>query len=284
VYTAIQNNSGSDIQGTIEFLVNGKSVGESAFSIINGRIIEVWTDWEVTQGNHSVAASIKEAFKVEIGKEPELISLGNTLLGASEVFADQDTDKDEIGNLEDTDDDNDLLSDETEKQLGTDPLNPDSDEDGLKDGEEIELGTNPLSKDTDQDGISDAIEVAQGSNPLLKEEDVAENVLPEPTEDSFIEKTAAKLTEEYLPSLAAQVDSLVEITTEKLKEQRQKLKDKKEAFATGERTEPLSVPEQGLDLLLASAIVALPQWQLGLFLFFAIAAALLLRRLARKEQ
>jgi len=281
VYTAIQNNSGSDIQGTIEFLVDGNSVGEPAFSVINGRIVEVWTDWEVAQGNHSVAANIKEAFKVEIGKEPESISLDNAQLGASKVFADRDTDQDGIGNLEDPDDDNDFVTDEMEEILGTDPLNPDSDGDGLKDGEELELGTNPLSQDTDGDGISDATEVAQGSNPLLKES--AQKQSPkQQTETSVVAEIAEKITQEYLPSLAKQVDSFVETTTEKLKEQRHKLQEKKESFAAGENPEPLSVAEQSLDFLLASAIIALPQWQIGLFLFFAIAAALLLRRLASK--
>ena len=149
MYTAIQNNSGFDIQGTVEFLVNGIAVGESSFSAINGRIIEVWNDWRVTQGNHSVGATMKEVFRVEIGKDPEPISLGTGVLATNQVFVDEDTDKDGIGNLIDPDDDNDSLSDILEKTLGTDPLNPDSDGDGLSDGEEIELGTDPLKKNID---------------------------------------------------------------------------------------------------------------------------------------
>tara|TARA_Y100000310_G_scaffold291381_1_gene319291 strand:- start:195 stop:872 length:678 start_codon:yes stop_codon:yes gene_type:complete len=221
---------------------------------------------------------LKETFKVEIGKTPEPISLDTGVLGASQVFADEDTDQDGSGNLEDTDDDNDLVADETETILGTDPLNPDSDEDGLLDGEEIELGTNPLAQDTDQDGISDATEAAQGSNPLSKERK-GEEVPKEQAEDSVVAKVTKQLSQEYLPAVAQQVNSLTQDTTEKLKEQRQKLKEKKEAFAAGESSKPLSVEEQSLDFLLAAAIITLPQWQIGLFLFFAIAAALLLRRL-----
>lgn len=53
--------------------------------------------------------------------------------------------------------DNDAISDETERSLGTDPANDDSDGDGIKDN--IELGTdlkNPV--DTDADGIIDALD------------------------------------------------------------------------------------------------------------------------------
>ena len=147
MYTAVQNNSSFDIQGTVEFLVDGNSVGQSPFSALDGRIIEVWTDWNVTKGNHSISATITKAFKVEIGKDPEPISLGTGVLGVSDVFADEDTDQDGIGDLLDPDDDNDLIEDAKEETLGTDPLNADSDQDGVSDGKEVELGTNPLQKD-----------------------------------------------------------------------------------------------------------------------------------------
>ncbi|MCH7828751.1 hypothetical protein IH982_02745 [Patescibacteria group bacterium] len=267
IYTAIQNNSGFDIQGTIEFLVNGNNIGESSFSAANGRITEAWSDWKVTQGNYSVAAHIKEAFRVEIGKNPEPISLGTGVLGASEVFIDEDTDQDGIGNMEDDDDDNDGLTDQEEEILKTDPLNPDTDGDGVSDQEEVNSGTNPLVKE----------------NALIEtqEKSEKEEVVPE---ESLLKEITDTITQEYLPSLVQKVDALAKDTTEKLKEQRQELQEKKNAFLAGKSPEPLSVAEQSLDFLLASAIIALPQWQIGLFLFFAIAAALLLRRLASKEQ
>jgi len=248
IYTAIQNNSGFDIQGTVEFVVNGKSIGESSFSALTGRIAETWADWNVLQGNHSVAVHIKKAFKVEVGKDPEAISLKNASLGASEVFADEDTDKDGVGNLEDTDDDNDGLTDKEEGVLGTNPLNQDSDEDGISDKKEVELGTNPLFQEPKK-------ETAQ--------------------EDPIAQRFSEKVTDEYIPAIKEKVNSLVQVATERLKEQKDELEQKKQ-------TEQLSLPEQGLDLLLAASIAALPQWQIGLFLFFALAAALLLRRLASK--
>jgi len=102
------------------------------------------------------------------------------------------------------DSDGDGLSDEEEKALGTDPLNPDTDGDGLGDGleryagtdpfkddisgiiqcnkfldddadllnecEERVIGTDPCVADTDGDGLSDFVEVMSGTNPLVPED------------------------------------------------------------------------------------------------------------------
>jgi outer membrane protein OmpA-like peptidoglycan-associated protein len=58
------------------------------------------------------------------------------------------------------DSDGDGLTDEQERQYGTDPNDPDTDGDGLKDGEEvIQYHTDPLNPDTDGDGIPDGNEV-----------------------------------------------------------------------------------------------------------------------------
>lgn len=103
--------------------------------------------------------------------------------------------------------DNDAISDEDERRIGTDPSADDSDEDGLKDNEElgadlqkptdtdndgiidaldddddndtiltakeILLGTNPRNTDSDDDGLSDADETDNkiGTNPLLADTD-----------------------------------------------------------------------------------------------------------------
>ena len=81
------------------------------------------------------------------------------------------------------DQDNDAISDEDERRLGTDPAKDDSDGDGLKDN--IELGTDMQSPtDTDQDGIIDALdedddndtlstsqELELGTNPRLADTD-----------------------------------------------------------------------------------------------------------------
>lgn len=64
------------------------------------------------------------------------------------------------------DSDNDGLTDEQEKKLGTDPHNPDTDGDGLFDGEEVNVyHTDPLNPDTDGDGYKDGVEVKNGFDP-----------------------------------------------------------------------------------------------------------------------
>jgi len=96
-------------------------------------------------------------------------------------------------NIEDWDPDHDMLSSDTERKLGTNPLDNDTDGDGLHDGWEVfyglnpthsddsnadwdndtltnlkeaQLGTNPLSDDTDGDGIPDNWEVYNGYDPV----------------------------------------------------------------------------------------------------------------------
>jgi outer membrane protein OmpA-like peptidoglycan-associated protein len=71
------------------------------------------------------------------------------------------------------DSDGDGLSDEYEKEIGTDPMNPDTDDDGLLDGEEVnEYKTDPLDPDTDGGGIKDGVEVNNGADPLDPDDDI----------------------------------------------------------------------------------------------------------------
>lgn len=65
-----------------------------------------------------------------------------------------------------TDQDNDGLNIQVEKQLKTDPRNPDTDGDGIPDGIEVATGTDPLRRDTDGDGIIDGIEDANQNGHL----------------------------------------------------------------------------------------------------------------------
>ncbi|MFA4871487.1 MAG: hypothetical protein WC610_00270 [Patescibacteria group bacterium] len=64
------------------------------------------------------------------------------------------------------DSDNDGLTDEEERNLGTDPNNFDSDNDGLTDSAEVKIyKTDPLNPDTDGDGYKDGPEVSSGYDP-----------------------------------------------------------------------------------------------------------------------
>ncbi len=71
------------------------------------------------------------------------------------------------------DSDGDGLTDEYEKEIGTNPNNPDTDDDGLLDGEEVnKYKTDPLDPDTDGGGIIDGIEVNNGADPLDADDDI----------------------------------------------------------------------------------------------------------------
>jgi hypothetical protein len=88
--------------------------------------------------------------------------------------ADQaDLDGDGAGDVCDDDDDNDGLTDQEERDLGTELWNVDTDGDGLSDGDEVkEHGTDPLNTDTDGDGLTDGEEVeTTGTDPLDADSD-----------------------------------------------------------------------------------------------------------------
>jgi len=68
-------------------------------------------------------------------------------------------------NNEIIDSDNDGLSDDEERSLGTDPNDFDTDGDGLADGAGIQRETDPNNPDSDGDGFYDAFEVQFGTDP-----------------------------------------------------------------------------------------------------------------------
>ncbi|HEY66328.1 MAG TPA: hypothetical protein G4O02_17395 [Caldilineae bacterium] len=69
-----------------------------------------------------------------------------------------------VSSADEQDSDHDGLTDDQERDLGTDLNNPDTDADGLNDGEEVQLGSNPNNPDTDSDGLNDAEEVRLGTD------------------------------------------------------------------------------------------------------------------------
>ena len=71
---------------------------------------------------------------------------------------------------DETDSDNDGLTDGKEKSIGTNIHSADSDQDGLLDSYEVQESlTNPLKADSDNDGLNDGDELALGLNPLLED-------------------------------------------------------------------------------------------------------------------
>jgi hypothetical protein len=122
IYTVIQNQSGFDIMGTVQFFDNKESIGQSDFSVVNGRLIEKWADWEPKKGGHEISVTIVDTKKIEIGKDPEAINLSSNLSISEKYEVDLDTDGDGVGDQNDLDDDNDGSSDEEEEQAGTNSL------------------------------------------------------------------------------------------------------------------------------------------------------------------
>ena len=125
IYTAVQNNSGEDIEGIIEFFDNDISIGQKNFTLLDRRVTEVWMDDIVSEGKHDYSVSITEASINKPGQPaesvtPRIIKSDNTIL------VDVDTDGDNIGDQEDPDDDNDGVPDTVERSENTDPLDKDS--------------------------------------------------------------------------------------------------------------------------------------------------------------
>lgn len=87
IYSAIFNNSGSDLIGIVEFYDGAEKIGSSNFSAINGRLVEVWTDWMATAGRHKIYAKIVETKIAKIGGGYEAVDLPNTFTGSSEKSA-----------------------------------------------------------------------------------------------------------------------------------------------------------------------------------------------------
>lgn len=151
IYTGVFNGSGEDIIGSVEFFDNEQLIGRTEFSAVGGgKLREVWLDWTATEGNHIISAKIVESKISKAGGDKEDVTPQNNRSGQDVRFVDIDTDKDGAGNREDTDDDNDGVSDLEEKKAGTDPLKADTDDDGYNDKEDPD----PLVKNERENPIA----------------------------------------------------------------------------------------------------------------------------------
>lgn len=173
IYGAIQNRSGFDITGKARFFDKEKPIGERSFSTMEGRLIEIWTDWKATEGEHSFSVEIVEAMKSQAGKKPEPITLSFPSSQTSQITVDKDTDQDKQGDKEDADDDNDGLSDKEELSRGTNPLLKDTDKDGVSDSQESLPNPPAALEKNSEDEIQQAIArtdefIASLSNPLIR--------------------------------------------------------------------------------------------------------------------
>ena len=144
---------------------------------ITGTATETITNTTYTMwSNNSNGDSLSWNFTVEILEDSDGDGMPNELPDDYDL-----TNPDAPGLVEDTDDDNDGLSDTNESEIGTNPLNPDTDGDGMCDGPvasppDCVAGPDafPLDPagdtDTDGDGKPDTLNPPSNSVPALEED------------------------------------------------------------------------------------------------------------------
>lgn len=126
IYAAVQNRSGSDLTGTVVFYDGERTIGTADFSALDGRLIEVWTDWTAAAGPHEIRAVITRARTSAPHAPSRPVFLQEVVSPPSAVRADTDTDGDRTGDADDSDDDNDRVPDTEEIARGTDPKDKES--------------------------------------------------------------------------------------------------------------------------------------------------------------
>jgi len=200
IHTLVFNSSAYEIKGDVVFYNNGSKIGEKSFSLSgNGNSKDIWVDWEAPSSNVSIHA--------EIINMAQLLSTGEYIIdssyatGEKKVFVDFDTDGDRVGNKEDSDDDNDGLSDVDEIALGTNPLRADSDGDGINDN----VDENPLVFDEKEKSVANTVKESAGTV-VSKAENIKESI-PEPVVS--IAKQVTEIVEEFRD------DSSIKVLTKK---------------------------------------------------------------------
>lgn len=205
IYTIIFNGSEHDLEGTVEFLDNGVSVGKTNFSLSGGgRVRDLWVDWKATEGKHVMTARIVNTTASLAGGARRTIELDNTETGKNERSIDLDTDNDGIGNTEDADDDSDGIPDVEELRNNTNPLKKDTNGDGVPDGKELEIATK--QKET-AEKLLEANPEPKGT--ILGTIKTVEENIPTPVKESAIAGVNAlerfRLSEGYQARLAKEV-------------------------------------------------------------------------------
>lgn len=186
IYAGIQNRSGFDIVGTVSFVGDGIEIGTADFSAINGRFIEVWTDWKPNIGTKNISAKIQKAFKSEAGKIPEPITLGNAEVPADPILVDTDADKNGIG-------------DSTDKKEGRDP------------SKKVVTASSTLASVTE--AVEDAVARAKAIELPKEQVEKINNSLG--GIDSFMQGLSKKLTETSATEISKLADPTVPSNTVK---------------------------------------------------------------------
>ncbi len=204
IYAAVQNLSDQDVTGYVLFYHGSTPIGASQTVTIpaDGAKDSVWVDFTVPYGSFNIRAEIR-------GTDPADINSANDLAITSLFYPTLDEDRDGIaddadncsekanadqadydndgkGDLCDSDDDNDGLSDAVEAELGTFPKNSDSDNDGVTDAKDwapldssiqVEPAPEPVIATYNQDVIDvSAQDDVSADTPVSSDQPVADEI------------------------------------------------------------------------------------------------------------
>ncbi len=121
IYTAVFNNSGYDISGTVVFFDNNQEIGQKDFFLAaKENIGAISIDWIAKEGKRKISVKLINLNKIIDGKKTYL-PLEEREIAEAKLNIDSDNDGDGIGDSVDEDDDNDGIKDDIEKVNGLDP-------------------------------------------------------------------------------------------------------------------------------------------------------------------
>lgn len=133
IKTAFQNSAGFDLIVRATFFDNSNEIGSQTLDIRNGKLIEISHKAVAEYGDHRYSIEIEVFKKVNSNNgsdDSTDLTTTNSQIDADvlfsqkvktlAIFIDEDTDGDDVGNIDDDDDDNDGVSDAEDD----DPLSP----------------------------------------------------------------------------------------------------------------------------------------------------------------